>query len=282
MSSVSQRPVTARDLRPVDLFDDLDDSGLDEWATAARWRLFAPDDVLVDVGQNPEGMFCLLEGKLQTFVRNGDRLEPVGHQVAPTWIGAVPVLTQTPIGARMVAVTASRIAEVPADEFRRLAMAHPAVHQRVMRQVAPVMSRIATIEQNRERLAGLGTMAAGLAHEMNNPAAAARSSATKLAEALGSMRRTLRDFAEARITGENAERIYDMREQAIVQAAERGPLSGLDAADAEDAMRERLEASGIADAWQPWWLIWQLPAAVVFFRRIVFAKIVLPSRTVSM
>src|SRR5205807_7154484 len=64
------------------------------------------------------------------------------------------------------------------------------------------------------------------------------------------MRRTLRDFAEARITGENAERIYDMREQAIGQAAERGPLSGLDAADAEDAMRERLEALGIADAWQ--------------------------------
>ena len=51
---------------------------------------------------------------------------------APTWIGAVPVLTQTPIGARMVAVTASRIAEVPADEFRRLAMAHPAVHQQAI------------------------------------------------------------------------------------------------------------------------------------------------------
>ena len=58
-------------------------------------------------------------------------------------------------------------------EFRRLALAQPAVHRRVMQQVAPVMSRVTAIEQNRERLASLGTMAAGLAHELNNPAAAA-------------------------------------------------------------------------------------------------------------
>ena len=42
-----------------------------------------------------------------------------------------------------------------------------------MHQVQPVLSRMTAIEQNRERLASLGTMAAGLAHELNNPAAAA-------------------------------------------------------------------------------------------------------------
>ena len=64
------------------------------------------------------------------------------------------------------------------------------------------MSRITSVEQNRERLASLGTMAAGLAHELNNPAAAARRAAAELAEALevlgstiGALRRVRRSSA---------------------------------------------------------------------------------------
>ena len=53
-----------------------------------------------------------------------------------------------------------------------------------MAQVRPVVRRITQMEQNRERLASLGTMAAGLAHELNNPASAARRAAADLAEAL--------------------------------------------------------------------------------------------------
>ena len=72
-----------------------------------------------------------------------------------------------------------------------LALAHRPVHRRVMRQVAPVMTRVTAIEQNRERLAALGTMAAGLAHELNNPAAAARRAAGELVDALDVVGATL-------------------------------------------------------------------------------------------
>jgi len=129
-------------------------------------------------------------------VRDGERLEPVGHQDAPTWIGAVPTLTETPITARMVALTPARLALIPAPEFRRLALAHPAVHRKIMRQVRPVVARFAAIQQNHERLAALGTMAAGLAHELNNPAAAARRSAADLAEALGVIGAAIREFTD--------------------------------------------------------------------------------------
>ena len=54
----------------------------------------------------------------------------------------------------------------------------------VMRQMQPVLSRLAGAEQNRERLESLGTMAAGLAHELNNPAAAVERAASDLADAL--------------------------------------------------------------------------------------------------
>jgi signal transduction histidine kinase len=243
-------PVTAADLRPVDLFDDIDDAALSEWAAVAEWRTAEPGEVVIPGDEPAKGLWCLLEGSLQTFVRDGERLEPVGHQDAPTWIGAVPTLTETPITARMVALTAARLVLIPAPEFRRLALAHPAVHRRIMLQVRPVVGRFAAIQQNHERLAALGTMAAGLAHELNNPAAAARRSADDLAEALSVIGAAIREFTDAGIERADAARIADLREQALRQCAERDSLSALDASDAEDEMRDRLEELGVPDAWR--------------------------------
>jgi signal transduction histidine kinase len=242
--------VAVADLRPVDLFDDLSDDELAQWAAAARWRNADPGEVVVELGGHLEGMLCLLEGTLQSFVADGERLEPLGHQSAPTWIGAIPTLTEAPTGARLVAVTACRGALIPAEDFRRLALAHPPVHRRIMRQVGPLMSRLTAIEQNRERLAALGTMAAGLAHELNNPAAAARRSAAELADALVVIGSTLRQFVDAGIEREDAARLVALQEQAVRQASARKTLQALDAADAEDDMLERLEELGAPEPWR--------------------------------
>jgi signal transduction histidine kinase len=250
MSGVTDAPVTVADLRPVDLFDELDDHALSEWAAVARWRSAAPGDLVLEAGEEPEGAVCLLEGTLQTFARDGDRFEPVGRQVAPTWIGAIAVMTEGAIGVRMVATTPCRIALIPAADFRRLALAFPPVHARVMRQIEPIMTRITALEQNRERLAALGTMAAGLAHELNNPAAAARRSAAELAEALEVIGSTLREFVAAGVEREDAGRIVELQEQAVRQCAARTALDALDAADAEEAMLERLEELGIPEPWR--------------------------------
>jgi signal transduction histidine kinase len=250
MSSASAKPVNVADLRPVDLFDDLDDNDLGEWAKAARLSDAEPGVVVLEEAEQPVAVLFLLDGTLELFRRDGDRLEPAGHQHAPTWIGAVPALTETSANVRMVAATPASLAIVEAAEFRRLALAHPSVHRRIMQQVRPLMARITAFEQNRERLASLGTMAAGLAHELNNPAAAARRSAAELGEALAVMDSTLRAFVDAGLEREGAARIADLREKALRHAAGRGALSALDAADAEDEMRDRLEALGLPDAWR--------------------------------
>jgi signal transduction histidine kinase len=247
---MSDTPVTFEELRGIDLFDSLDDDELAEWVPLARAHHVAPGEIIAEHGEEPPGLQLLLEGRAQAFVLAQGQSEPVGHHTAPTWMGAIAVLTGGSLGARMQAETDCRVAVVASEDFKRLAFAQPQIHQRVMRQVAPVMSRVTEREQNRERLASLGTMAAGLAHELNNPAAAARRAADQLAEALDAIGAALGSFVEAGVERDDAERLVALQQQAIAHAASCTALDALDASDAEESLLARLETLDVEEPWR--------------------------------
>ena len=242
--------VTLADLRTIDLFDDLDDEQLGPWLEVVTCRAAAPGDLLADQGVPAPGLQLLLSGSARTFLIEEERPEPVGRQVAPTWIGAIAVLTGGTMGVRMVAETPCRLALVAPDDFIALTLSQPAVHRRVMAQIAPVVRRLSEIEHNRERLASLGTMAAGLAHELNNPAAAAQRAAAQLGEALATINQALRAFVESGVEREEAAKLLALHQQALDGAAGRSALGALDAADAEDALLGALEDLGVGEPWR--------------------------------
>ena len=242
--------ITLAELRTVDLFDDLDDEQLVEWVEVTTVEQLEPGELLFEQGVDPPGLKLLLEGEALAITIEDDRQEPVGRQRAPTWMGAIAVLTGGPLGVRMKAETACRVALIESDDFRRLAFSQPAIHQRVMKQVAPVMSRITGMEQNRERLTSLGTMAAGLAHELNNPAAAARRGAAQMQEALETIASTIGRFVSAGIERDQAECLVELQEEAITGAERRTALDALDAADAEEELTARLEELDVPEPWR--------------------------------
>jgi signal transduction histidine kinase len=242
--------LTIADLRRFDLFDDLSDDELEEWISATREHDAAPGAVIAEQDQPVPGLVLLLDGRIQVLMLDGDRSEPVGREEAPTWTCAIPALMGGTLPVRMQCETACRLAVVERDDFRRLAFAHPAVHDRVLRQIAPVINRLTDIERNRERLASLGTMAAGLAHELNNPAAAARRTAAELAEALDIIGGVLAKFVSAKIERADAEELIALQQEALARAAAATALDALDAADAEDELLTRLEDLGVAEPWR--------------------------------
>ena len=89
-----------------------------------------------------------------------------------------------------------------------------------MRVIGPVMRGINARESTRERLTSLGTMAAGLAHELNNPAAAARRAAGDLVEAVETISHALEAFVESGIEREDAGKLLALQREALERGAD--------------------------------------------------------------
>jgi signal transduction histidine kinase len=100
---------------------------------------------------------------------------------------------------------------------------------------------------NRERLAALGTMSAGLAHELNNPVSAAGRASSDLADALDVLTATVGLLVESGIEREQAAELVALQREAAATCANHQPLSTLDAADAEDALSDALSDAGVPE-----------------------------------
>jgi signal transduction histidine kinase len=242
---------TVEQLRPIDLFEELTEDQLERFAQAAVITPVKAGEVTSEQGQPAQGLQLILAGSLEAIAVDPEgRGEPVGEHVAPTWIGAISVLTGGLNGVRMHALTDVSLATIEPEMFIELVLAHRPVFDRVMRQVRPVVGRIAAIEQNRERLASLGTMAAGLAHELNNPASAAKSAAADLDRALDVLGSTVGRFVEFGVERQTARELVELQQRAMAQCSARTSLAALDAADAEDELIEALENLDVPEAWK--------------------------------
>jgi len=115
-----------------------------------------------------------------------------------------------------------------------------------MRQVGPVMSRITAVEQNRGRLAALGTMAAGLAHELNNPAAAAGRAVAALDSACADLLSSVGLLARGELSAEQFAALDALRAEIEPPAVDPDPLA---LTDREQALSTWLTRHGVVREW---------------------------------
>jgi signal transduction histidine kinase len=237
--------VSREELRTVAVFHDLPDEQLDwflEHATEAR---LAPGEVYVRAGTPADRMMVVLEGELQVQFEGSN--ENVFTTDAGTVTGVLPYSRMTVFPGTGRAVQPSRVLTFPAALFDQLLSRMPELGRRLVATMVDRTRETTRREQQRDRLAALGKLSAGLAHELNNPAAAARRTAQQLRSTVGEYRKSLSELEEIQLTEGERAAIETFENSCCTAEPETDVLK---ASQVQDAIETILHQHGIQDGWQ--------------------------------
>jgi signal transduction histidine kinase len=248
--------VTAFDeLRRITLFEGLSDGDLEQLARLGSEKFVPAGEINGREGEPAEYLYVILEGDLR-ITKQVDGGEVVINTYTPgSFFAEVPLLAGTPFLATGRALTDCRLFLVPNDVFRRMLTEHPSFSNKILKAMAERVQILQSVAGQRERLTSLGTLAAGLAHELNNPAAAARRSAEDLRGRLDGLRSTGLRVARAAATGELTPHALDALERAIddalrrIGAPEEPGLEELERSGREEDLAFWLEDHGVTEGW---------------------------------
>jgi signal transduction histidine kinase len=177
-------PTIVEDLRAAPLFAGLSEPDLERLAATVTRQTLAPGDLLIREGDLGDAMYVIVGGELEVTKKAGATEQPLAR-VGPGAIqGEIAALQGTERQASVRALTDVEVLRVPREGILALLDSGPDAALALVHTVLERLRGLEIFVRQREKLAGLGTLAAGLAHELNNPAAAIKRAISSLAIAI--------------------------------------------------------------------------------------------------
>jgi signal transduction histidine kinase len=236
------------ELRPLPLFDGFTDDQLTALIDAGDEVAFAPGQVLFVESTPAEYWWVLLEGSVELTRHVGREDVPVAALATPgQWAGGLRAWD--PNGVYMATghtVSQGRVLRVASDRLLALARIWIPFGIHMIRGLMQTVRHVESTARQRESLVALGTLAAGLAHEINNPAAAAIRAVDSLQACVDDLAEALRRLAVASITAEEFVALDELRRGVVPPTS---PPDALALADAEDDISGWLSRHRIDRDW---------------------------------
>jgi signal transduction histidine kinase len=236
------------ELRPLPIFAGVSDERLAELLAVGRTMEIEPGTELFHEGAPADHWWVLVDGAVDLFRTVGSEETRVGRMDAPgRWAGGFRAWDESGVYlASGRGVQFGRLLQVPADDLRGLMERWLPLAVHLIRGVFGTARSIESTVRQRESLVTLGTLAAGLAHELNNPASAAVRTVDTMAETCDSLLASLGGLAHGAITAEQFLQLDELRRQATGRPPAR---KGLALSDAEDELVDWLDDHGIPEAY---------------------------------
>ena len=248
--------LTAADLRELFLFEHLSEEQLAWLVEHGQVETREAGTLVHAEGDEATCFFVLLEGTV-ALCRNigGQRVEVNRTDHRGSYFGATQAYLRGEVAApstytmTVESITDTVMYQLDADEFGPVVREWFPMAMHLLEGLFLGMQKSQRATNDRERLLALGSLSAGLTHELNNPAAAAVRATAALRERVAGMRHKLAMLASGKIDPETLPALVKLQENAVERVAKAPKLGPLETNDREDEVGDWLEDHGIRGGW---------------------------------
>ncbi|HZQ97016.1 MAG TPA: ATP-binding protein [Candidatus Sulfotelmatobacter sp.] len=235
------------ELLRIPTFADLPEEQISWFLSQAQEIHLKAGDIYARQGDPADAMFVILEGQFQWRGELGGETVVLASKLGDV-TGVLPFSRMKQFTVTGRAITDGRILRFPASLFPDLIQRMPELARRLVGVMSDRIREITRIEQQRDRLAALGKLSAGLAHELNNPASAAKRATSQLRDVLKRIKDASHELGRRELTTAQKAEIEKL-ESSFTQRDE-PPPDALTISDLEGQIDSLLRSHGQNDLWQ--------------------------------
>jgi signal transduction histidine kinase len=238
------------DLRKSPLFQGLSDEELQHLMDMAEPVSLRAGDVLIRQGEPGDAAYVVMKGDFEVQKQTGQSLIRIDVRNPGDVVGEMALLSRAPRNATLIAKTDGEVLRIPQAAFETLLQSSTTAAMAVLHWVMSRLTQNESLLHQQEKMAALGTMSAGLAHELNNPAAAAQRSAAQLKDSQSRWLMLTHQIESVAYQQNQTDWLDSFIQEATRRLGSPLKLDALERIDRVDQLQSWLEANGVESAWE--------------------------------